>query len=100
MCMKFIILYSGPAVPSDASHEGWMVWFKNLGSALVDKGSPLAQGTVLHRDGTTTDKDASATFNGYSIIQAKDKAAAIELVKTHPYLKLSDEFTVEIFQRG
>ncbi len=95
--MKFIIFYKGPVTPPDASHKGWPKWFDNLGSALVDIGSPMAKGVALHNDGSTTDSKTS--YNGYSVIQAKDKNKAWELLKDHPYLGLGKEYTIEIFEK-
>ena len=96
--MKFVIFYHGPATPPDASHKGWMTWFKNLGNALVDQGSPLSDGTVLRADGSTAASKTS--YNGYSIIEAKNKDKAVELIQDHPYLALGEEYSIEIFRRG
>lgn len=96
--MKFILFYSGPETPADASHKGWPSWFSNLGKALVDPGAPLSKGVVLHNDDST---EASKTsYNGYSIIEAKDLDKALELIKDHPYLTLGNEYTIEIFKKG
>lgn len=96
---KFIILYKGPARRPGASHEGWFTWFGNLGSALLDKGSKLSDGTDVRGDGSYGDV-IGTTLNGYSIIQAKDMDAAIKLVESHPYLQLGKEYTVQIFRQG
>lgn len=92
---RFLLLYSGPPTPPDASHEGWPEWFKGIGDALVDRGSPMANGFVVHSDGTTSD-DASG-LNGYGIIQAEDRREALELLRTHPILALG-EWSIEVFE--
>ncbi len=94
---KFILFYKGPATPAGASHEKWPTWFNRVGDDLVDMGSPMAKGRVLHGDGSI---NASATkFNGYSIIQAKNIHAVKSLVKDHPFLSLGNgEYSVEIFE--
>ena len=96
--MKFVIFYHGPATPPDASHKGWISWFNTLGNALVDNGSPLSNGTVLHDDGSTT--ASTTSYNGYSVIEAKDMDKALELVRDHPYLALGKEYSIEVFRRG
>jgi hypothetical protein len=53
--MRFLLLYSGPPTPPDSSHEGWPEWFSKIGDALVDLGSPTANGFVLRGDGSTSD---------------------------------------------
>src|SRR5262249_5723480 len=47
---SFIVIYSGPPTPPDASHEGWQEWFQGLGDRLVDLGSPMLNGFVAQAD--------------------------------------------------
>ncbi len=94
---KFILFYKGPATPPGASHEKWPAWFRKAGEQLVDKGSPMKNGLVLHRDGSTS--KTATSFNGYSIIQATNIEEALNLTREHPFLSLnSDEYAVEIFE--
>jgi hypothetical protein len=51
--MRFMLLYHGPATPTNASHEGWPEWFSDLGDKLVERGSPMADGLALRGDGST-----------------------------------------------
>jgi hypothetical protein len=93
---RFLLLYNGPPAPPNPSHEGWPEWFTKVGDALVDRGSPMANGLVLHRDGSTSHETTS--LDGYSFIQAEDRSEALELVKDHPFLGLGDEYTIEVFE--
>src|ERR687895_542136 len=93
---RFILLYSGPPAPPDPSHEGWPEWFGKIGDALVDIGSPMANGVVVRADGSTSDE--AARLNGYSLVQAEDRDAAIRLVQDHPLLALGPKHTIEIFE--
>jgi hypothetical protein len=90
-----ILLYNGPATPPEASHEGWPEWFQRVGDRLVDMGSPMAEGFVIHSDGTTS-KTASS-LNGYSIIRVEDEREALDLVRSHPFLAPGPEYTIEVF---
>jgi hypothetical protein len=63
---RLMLLYNGPATPPGASHEGWPEWFERARDALVDVGSPMANGFVVHSHGTTS--ETAASFNGYSIV--------------------------------
>jgi hypothetical protein len=92
---RFMVLYVGPATPPDASHEGWPAWFDKLGNRLVDRGSPMADGLVLHGDGSTG--APAAHLNGYSIIQADDVDDARRLAKDHPYLMLGREHSIHVY---
>ena len=93
---RFLLIYSGPPTPPDASHAGWPEWFERLGDALVDAGSPMTNGVVVRPDGSTTED--AARLNGFSIIQAADRDAARELVRDHPLLAPGSEYTIEMFE--
>jgi hypothetical protein len=93
---RFLLLYCGPPPPPNPSHEGWPEWFHKIGGALVDRGSPMANGVVLHADGST--RDESAPLRGYGLIQAEGRDEALELVRDHPLLALGSEYTIEIFE--
>lgn len=92
---RFLLLYSGPPPPPGSSHEGWPEWFNALGEDLVDVGSPMANGVVLHADGSTSDD--AARLNGFSLIQAEDRDEALELLRDHPLFALGREDTIEMF---
>ena len=93
---QFLLLYNGPATPPGASHEGWPEWFTKTGDALIDRGSPMENGFVLHSDGSTSDD--SSSLNGFSLIQAEDRDQSLDLIKDHPFLALGSEYTIEIFE--
>lgn len=94
---KFILLYKGPATPPGASHEKWPAWFNKLGDKLVDMGSPMDNGLVLHGDGSSS--DSAIDLNGYSIIQAENMDDVISLVKDHPFLSPGKgEYSIVIFE--
>jgi hypothetical protein len=93
---RFLILYSGPPAPPNPSHEGWPEWFRKIGDALVDVGSPMKNGVVLHADGSTSDE--AAPLRGFAVIQAEGAEAALELLRDHPLLALGPEYTIELFE--
>ena len=70
---KFLLLYQRPATAPDASHERWPQWFHKLGDQMVDRGLLMAHGHSLRGDGSTG--DSATSLNGFSIIQAGDRAA-------------------------
>jgi hypothetical protein len=92
---RFLVLYKGPPTPPDAAHEGWPEWFEGIGDALVEVGSPMKAGAVLHPDGSTSD-DATG-LRGYGLIQAEDQNEAIDLLRDHPLLSLG-EWVIEVFE--
>jgi hypothetical protein len=95
---RFLLLYTGPPTPPEGvrPHEGWPEWFDNLGEGLVDVGSPMANGFVLHGDGSTSDEASS--LNGYTIVQAEDRSQVLDLVRDHPLLALGGDYAIEVFE--
>jgi hypothetical protein len=93
---RFLLLYNGPPTPPEASHEGWPEWFDRIGEALVDLGSPMANGVVVHGDGSTS--EGATSLNGYTIVQAEDRTEALDLVQDHPLLALGSEYVIEVFE--
>jgi hypothetical protein len=93
---RFLLIYTGPPAPPAATHEGWREWFDSLDEALVDVGSSMIDGVVVHPDGSTSDEPTALA--GYCIVQAEDTNAAIELVRDHPLLAPGSEYTIEIFE--
>lgn len=93
---RFMLVYKGPPTPPGATHEGWPEWFRAIGDALVDVGSPTRNGVVLHADGSTSDD--AAGLNGYSVIQAEGRSEALDLLRDHPLLALDGDWVIEVFE--
>jgi hypothetical protein len=93
---RFLVIYNGPPAPPDATHKGWREWFGSLGEALVEVGSSMIDGVVVHPDGSTSDE--ATPLAGYCIVQAEDTSEAIELVRDHPLLAPGSEYTIEMFE--
>lgn len=87
---KFVLVYSGggPMPQTDAEREAvmaaWTGWFEGLGSAVVDAGNPFSGSSTVTAGGVS---DGSGSgINGYSILEAEDLAAAVEMAKGCPML--------------
>jgi hypothetical protein len=81
---KFIYLYRGPfkeMTPEQGA--AWGSWMGQIGSALVDQGSPCGGGTVVVDDGSSA---KISGITGYTIVEANDLNAATALTKGHPLL--------------
>lgn len=101
---KFIILYNGPATPADKMTpdmvqkvmNNWKTWMGKVGSSMLDMGQPMAPGKAVVDDGTM---GTATLLSGYSIIQAEDMDAAVEMVKDHPFLSdKTGKFSVEVYE--
>jgi hypothetical protein len=101
---KFIYLYRGPATPmSDLTEEqgaermaAFGAWMEKVGAALVDGGSPFGSSASVHDDGT---EGKTGDLTGYTILEARDLAAARALTEGLPFLSSRDgKHAVEIFE--
>ncbi len=87
---KFLFTYSGG---TDTEMAAWEGWFGELGEAIVDGGNPITMSKVVAADGTVTEAAAGA-LSGYSLIEAADGHAALELAKGCPALTSGGTVTV------
>jgi hypothetical protein len=93
---RFLLLYNGPPAPPQATHEGWPEWFEKTGDALVDLGSPMANGFGFRGVGSTSEETTS--LNGYCIVQAEERGRLIDLISDHPFLALGHDYVIEVFE--
>ena len=96
---KFIFAYHGGGKP-ETPEEGekvmaaWMAWLGGMGEACVDMGAPVGMSQTVSADGVA-DNGGSNPLSGYSIVEAADAAAAVEMAKGCPILD-GGEGTVEV----
>ncbi|HEX4023054.1 MAG TPA: YciI family protein [Acidobacteriaceae bacterium] len=93
---EFMYLFRGGDIPASPeqmqkSMEKWVAWFKDLGATghLKDLGNPLEPtGKVVKgKQKVITDgpyAEAKDVVGGYTIVEAKDIAQALELSKDCP----------------
>lgn len=101
---KFIMVYKGPATDMNdmseeqgkAVMEAWNQWIQKVGSALVDVGQPMGNGTSLVDDGS---EGKPALLNGYSIVEADDMDDAKKFADGHPFLSEGKgNFAIDIYE--
>ena len=84
---KFLVTYFGGGMPSNpaeaaAAVEAFGQWLGRAGNAVVDPGAPLKPGRQVAK-GAPAPK---VSIGGYSVIEADDLDAAIEVLKSHPFV--------------
>ena len=95
---KFMYIYHGGKAP-ESPEEGakvmaaWTAWFEGMGAAVVDGGNPAGMSKTVSANGVAEDGGANPV-SGYSLVNAADHDAAVEMAKTCPIL--SDGGTVEV----
>jgi hypothetical protein len=62
-------------------------WEAKTGPALIDAGTPIRSTATLSRDGASS-RDVAVPLMGWSLIDAKDRSAAVQLLQDHPLLGL------------
>ncbi|WP_197918594.1 YciI family protein [Thiosulfatihalobacter marinus] len=96
---KFMMIYHGGGRP-DSPEEGekvmaaWMAWMGGIGENLVDGGNPAGMSKTVTATGVE-DNGGANPVSGYTLINAADMDAAIEIAKGCPILE-GGQGTVEI----
>jgi hypothetical protein len=103
---KYVFIYHAPMTPAEATPptpeqmEGvmaaWNAWAGKVGDRMVDFGTPLAGGTRVTADGSTS--PSTREVAGYSILEADDLEGALELARNHPHLSMPDGCEIEVHE--
>ena len=103
---KYVFIYHAPMTPADATPPSkeqmdavmgeWMAWGGKVGDGMVDFGTPLAGGTRVGPGGATS--PSTREVAGYTIIEAEDMAAALNLAKDHPHLNMPGGCEIEVHE--
>ena len=101
---KFLVLYTAPVTAQEQMDvspeemkkgmEPWYAWFKKVGKALVDGGTPLVNGMHYTKDDVSHSK---VEVTGYSIVQAENWEDLKELIANHPHYMVP-KASVEVFE--
>lgn len=99
---QYIILYLGSDQPPSAdfdpaaSKAKWGQWVQELGAAAVNPGTPMMHSKIVSPNGVTDAGKQGST--GYTIVEAADMDAAIEMAKGCPYLEMGSLEVAELMQ--
>ena len=96
----YVFAYHGGSGMPETEQEqadlmaAWGAWFESMGPAVVDGGNPFSQNRTVNPDGSVTTDGGANPATGYSVVDAADIDAAIELAKGCPTLAAGG--TVEV----
>ncbi|MEO5780333.1 MULTISPECIES: hypothetical protein [Arthrobacter] len=103
---KFVFIYHAPSTPLEAAPpapedmaavmEQWQAWAGKVGTGMVDFGTPLAGGVRVLSGGSTAPSERNVV--GYTIIEAADAGAALELARQHPHLNMPGGCEIEVHE--
>ncbi len=91
---QYFIVYHGDKRPKDgAAHmTKWKAWMGGLGAALINPGAPFSAAKMIDGKGVS-DSAGPARVNGYSIVEAANLDAAVDMAKKCPHLDIG---TIEV----
>ncbi len=102
---KYVFTYHAPMTPAEAAPPTqeqmeavmaeWTAWAGKVGDGMVDFGTPLAGGTRVSPEGTSP---STREVTGYSILEAADLDAALELARNHPHLSMPGGCEIEVHE--
>lgn len=96
---KFVLAFRGgmPKSPEEGQKmmADWNVWMAELGDALVDPGSGFGKSRFLVGPGR--EERAGDPLSGYSVIEAADIDAALEISGRNPIFSLGG--TIEVAEQ-
>jgi hypothetical protein len=88
---SYLITYhGGPGMPADPQAAQQMIaafqaWVAEVGEAMRDPGAPLAAAKTVSA-GSEADGQTQAAIGGYTLVEAASLDAAVDLVRSHPFL--------------
>lgn len=88
---KFIYAFHGGGMP-ETPEEGakvmaaWQAWMESLGAGMADPGAPVGMSKTV-TSGGVSDDGGSNPLSGYTVVNAANIDAAVEMSKGCPILE-------------
>jgi hypothetical protein len=87
---RFLITYYAGDMPSDpdsiaSARRAFTQWAEQAGPALAEAGSPVRSAITIGAD-TAPDTADRQPMMGWSVIEATDRHAAVQLMRDHPFI--------------
>ena len=98
---KFVIAYLGGKQPTHPQERGaqmarWKAWAEELGSAMVNPGTPLGTGKLVSSGGVS--ERGPNHLTGFSIVAADNLEGALGIAQRCPFLDIGDIEVAEIME--
>ncbi len=95
---QFILTYLGgdkPITPEAGKQHfaEYQQWLSDLGNAVISPANPLKDTTLVLPNGKTERRSATG-MSGYTIIEADDLEAALEMARFCPFLRINGTLEV------
>lgn len=69
---------------AEASMAKWVAWYKDMGPAVIDMGTPAMSAKTVEPSGRVSNGGGANPLTGYSIVEARDIDGAVSLAKGCP----------------
>ena len=93
---RYILAFRGgmPNSPEEGEKmmQEWIAWMDGLGEALVDPGAAMGKSRFL--TGPGKEEAAGDPLSGYSVIEADDIDAALEIAGRNPIFSLGGSIEI------
>ena len=96
--MKYVMLVYGPMAENEAERAAGMAemaaWYRTLGPALVDPGSPFTGSVKTVSQRGIKDGPIGSQATGFNIVEAPSLTAAADMAKGCPLLQAGRQIAV------
>jgi hypothetical protein len=96
--MKYVMLVYGPMAENEAERAAGMAemaeWYRTLGPALIDPGSPFTGGVKTVSQRGVKDGPIGSQATGFNIVEAASLAEAAEMAKGSPLLQAGRQIAI------
>ncbi len=88
---QFIFAYHSGKIPEDPEEGAklmarWQAWMAGPGDGMVNPGHPVGKSSTVSSSGVTND-GGSNPLSGFSLVEADNIEAAIEIAKGCPHIE-------------
>ena len=95
---QYIIAYIGgqqPSTPEEgkAQMEKWKTWISDLGSAVVNPGTPLKDIRIMAADGSVSEGSGN-DMHGFTVVEADSIEDALAMAQKCPYLEIGGRLEI------
>ncbi|MHA1555051.1 MAG: YciI family protein [Alphaproteobacteria bacterium] len=73
----------------------WKAWIEELGSAMINPGTPMGQTRTVSADGVS---EGGAGMMGYSIVEADNMDAAVAIARACPFMEIGSIAVTELME--
>jgi len=95
---RFLVTYHGSEMPHEPeaiaqARDAFVQWAGKTGAALPEPGDPIGSFRTIDRNGTR-EGAGEGPFSGWSVVEAPDVEAALQILQDHPFIQRGGQLQV------